>query len=186
MRVLGVGLTLHDRRGKKLRGRRGDDETVARDEGDRVGQPGSRKSALARRRKEALWFGKKNLNRGRVARRARTLSHLWHTRLPRTPGPTTRRLRSQLLGAFAAATTCTRSARERRTPDDPRVQRVVLATGDESERAAPPPTACLHASLTSAERTVARPQVCMDVPGLETRRSRPCASGTDEVRQSRK
>ena len=59
-------------------------------------------------------------------------------------------------------------------------------TGDEGERAAPPPTACLHASLTSAERTVARPQVCMDVPGLETRRSRPCASGTDEVRQSRK
>jgi hypothetical protein len=78
-------------------------------------------------------------------------------------------LRSQLLGALAAATTRARSARERRTPDEPRVQRVLLATGDESERAAPPPTACLHASLTSAERAVARPQVCMDVLGLERR-----------------
>jgi hypothetical protein len=80
-------------------------------------------------------------------------------------------LRRQVFSAAAAATICTPPAREGRTPDDwPRVLRVFLATGDESERAAPPPTACLHAILTSAERAVAKPQVCMDVPGFEKRR----------------
>ena len=35
---------------------------------------------------------------------ARTLSHRWHTRLPRTPGPTTRRSRQQLSDTAAMTT----------------------------------------------------------------------------------
>ena len=96
------------------------------------------------------------------ADRRRTLSHLWQTRLPRTPGPTTRRLRLQVFFAAAAATTwparqTRKDAGRRAAVGDKRVVR------DDSERAEPRPllVECLREGVVMAQRAVAKTLLCM-------------------------